>query len=190
MNQNKLDQELSLRIQNQLFLNESSLKQYIECDAISKVAFVNCNFEKVDFSFIGTVFGSCSFQNCVFNHFFGRKVIFSNCHFENCKITNSTITKAEFYGIYFKNCNFLSVDLAASSFSKCKFKETRFFKSNLNFIVVSNSKVWKSEEWIEIDDFSNFDIDLDELVKRSYKIVFSVALVTGIFLLVNFINTI
>lgn len=72
------------------------------------------------------------------------------------------MTRAEFYDTYFKNCKFLSVDLAASDFHKCKFKETSFFKSNLNFIGVEEVKVWKSNEWVEIRDFSSFEKQLDE----------------------------
>lgn len=68
-----------------------------------------------------------------------------------------------------------------------------------NDIVYSESKLRAviKEEYLPIlqkscnldDSFFESKINLDELVKRSYKIVFSVALVTGIFLLVNFVNT-
>ena len=92
MNTNKSDNESHLLIQNQHFLNESSLIQYIEWDALARISFVNCNFEKVHL--LGKVFGSCSFQNCTFNHFNARKAKFSSCHFEDCKITNSDMTRA------------------------------------------------------------------------------------------------
>ena len=160
MNTNKSDNESRLLIQNQYFLNENSLIQYIEWDALARVSFVNCNFEKVHL--LGKVFGSCSFQNCTFNHFNARKGKFSSCHFEGCKITNSDMTRAEFYDTHFKNCEFLGVDLAASDFFSCKLETTRFFKSNLNLILVKNVKVWKSKEWVEIEDFSSFQKHLDE----------------------------
>ena len=80
MNTNKSDNESRLLIQNQYFINETSLAQYIEWDALPGISFVNCNFEKV--YLLGTVFGSCSFQNCTFKHFNARKSKFSGCHFE------------------------------------------------------------------------------------------------------------
>ena len=160
MNTNKSDNESRLLIQNQYFLNENSLAQYIEWDALTRISFIKCNFEKVHL--LGKVFGSCNFQNCTFNHFNARKGKFSSCHFEGCKITNSDITRAEFYDTYFKNCKFVGVDLAASEFDSCKLETTRFFKSNLNFILVENVKVWESNEWIKIKYFSSFQKHLDE----------------------------
>src|SRR5210317_959970 len=140
MNTNKSNNESRLLIQNQRFLNENNLIQYIEWDALARISFINCNFDKVHL--LGKVFGSCSFQNC--------------------KITNSDMTRAEFYNTHFKNCKFLGVDLAASDFDSCKLETTRFFKSNLNFILVENVKVWKLKEWVEIEDFSSFQKHLDE----------------------------
>lgn len=160
MNTNKSDNESRRQIQNQYFLNETSLAQYIKWDALARVSFVNCNFEKVHL--LGKVFGSCSFQNCTFNYFNARKTKFSSCSFEDCKITNSDMTRAEFYDTHFKNCEFLSVDLAASDFDRCKLESTRFFKSNLNLILVEDIKVWKSKEWVKIKDFSSFEKHLDE----------------------------
>lgn len=157
MNTNKSSR---LLIQNQYFLNENSLAQYIEWDALARISFVNCNFEKVHL--LGKVFGSCSFQNCTFNHFNARKGKFSSCHFEGCKIASSDMTRTEFYDTHFKNCEFLGVDLAASGFSKCKLETTRFFKSNLDFILVRDVKIWKSKKWVEINDFSILEKDSDE----------------------------
>jgi uncharacterized protein YjbI with pentapeptide repeats len=161
MGKDKLEDESRLIIQNQHFLNESSLAQYIECGALPGISFINCDFEKV--CLIGTVFGSCIFQNCTFNDFNARKTKFSSCHLENCQITNSDMTRAEFYDTSFTNCNFLTVDLAASDFDSCKLKRTTFFKSNLNFILVDDVKVWKSNEWIEIEDDSNFEKILKDM---------------------------
>ena len=72
------------------------------------------------------------------------------------------MTRAEFYDTHFKNCEFLNVNLAGSDFDRCKLKSTKFFKSNLNFILVEDVKVWKSKEWVEIKDFSSFEKHLDE----------------------------
>ena len=114
MNANKSDNESRLLIQNQYFLNETSLAQYIQWNALARVSFVNCNFEKVHL--LGKVFGSCSFQNCRFNQLDTRKAKFSRCHFEDYKITNSDMTRAEFYNTNFKTCEFLSVNLGANNF--------------------------------------------------------------------------
>jgi uncharacterized protein YjbI with pentapeptide repeats len=160
MDKNKLDHESRLIIQNQHFSNENSLAQYVEWDALARISFVNCNFEKVHL--LGKVFGSCSFQNCTFNHFNARKAKFSSCHFEGCKITNSDMTRAEFYDTHFKNCQFLGVDLAASDFDSCKLETTRFFKSNLDFILVEDVQVWKSKGWSEVNDFSILEKDSEE----------------------------
>ena len=47
----------------------------------------------------------------------------------------------------------MSTDLAASSFDNYKLETTRFFKSNLDFILVENVKVWKLKGWVEVNDF-------------------------------------
>ena len=111
---------------------------------------------------IGKVFGSCRFQNCTFNQFDARKAKFSSCNFEGCKITNSDMTTAEFYDTHFKNCDFLGVNLVASDFDNCKLETTRFFRSNLDFILVEDVKVWKSKGWVKVNDFSILEKDLDE----------------------------
>lgn len=160
ININKWYNESRLLIQNQYFLNENSLAQYIEWDALARVFFVKCNFKKVHL--LRKVFESCSFQNCTFNHFNAKKAKFSSCHFEDCKIINSDMTRAEFFDTHFKNCEFLGVDLAASNFDWCKLKSTRFFKSNLNLILVEHVKVWKSKKWVEISGFLILKKDSDE----------------------------
>jgi len=77
MNTNKSDNESCLLIQNQYFLNETSLAQYIEWDALARISFVNCNFEKV--YLLGKVFRSCSFHNFLFKYFNAKKAKFSSC---------------------------------------------------------------------------------------------------------------
>ena len=70
--------------------------------------------------------------------------------------------RTEFYDTNFKNCEFLGVNLVASDFDSCKLETTRFSKSNLNFILVENVKVWESKEWFEIEGFSSFQKYLDD----------------------------
>lgn len=159
-NSRKSEHEPRLTIQKQHFSNESSLAQYIEWDALARISFVNCNFEKVPL--LGKVFGSCSFQNCTFKYLNARKAKFSSCQFEDCQITNCNMTRTEFYDTSFTNCNFLKVDLRASDFDSCKLKITTFSQSNLDLILVEDVKVWKSKEWVEIKDFSNFENHFDE----------------------------
>ena len=161
MNTNKSDNEPHLLIQNKYFPNGNSLAQFIEWDALARIYFVNCNFEKAHL--LGKIFGSCSFQNCTFNHFNARKAKFSSCDFEDCKITNSNMIRAEFYDTHFKNCEFLGVDLTASDFDRCKFEGTRFVKSNLDLILIEDVKVWKSNEWIKIKDESDFEKILKDM---------------------------
>jgi uncharacterized protein YjbI with pentapeptide repeats len=159
-NSRKSKHEPRLTIQNQHFSNENRLAQYIEWDALARISFVNCNFEKVHL--LGKVFGSCSFQNCIFKYFNVRKAKFSSCQFEDCQITNCDMTRTEFYDSSFTNCNFLKVDLRASDFDSCKLKMTTFSQSNLDLILVEDVKVWKSKEWVEIKYFSNFENHSEE----------------------------
>ena len=58
-----------------------------------------------------------------------------------CQIRESNLTWAEFNSSIFKNCEFLN--------------------SNLDLILVEDLKVWKSNEWIQIKDFFNFEKLLD-----------------------------
>ncbi len=160
MNKNKPEGESRLIIQNQHFSSKTSLAKYVEWDALAGISFVSCTFENVQLG--GKVFGTCSFQDCIFNDFVVRKATFSNCCFEDCKITDSDMTRGDFYKTYFKNCEFSGVDLAASDFYSCKFKKTKFFRSNLDLIIARNVKVWKSKEWVKIEDFSSFQKDSDE----------------------------
>lgn len=147
-----------LTVKNEQFSDLSdrnNLAKYIEWDALPGISFVNCSFENIHL--LGKVLGSCSFQNCRFNNVNLRKATISGSQFKNCQIMNSDMTRAEFYGSSFTNCNFLKVDLRASDFCRCKFQKTTFFESNLDLIGISDVKVWKSDEWIEIKDFSSFD---------------------------------
>jgi uncharacterized protein YjbI with pentapeptide repeats len=101
---------------------------------------------------------------------------------EGCKITNSDITKADFYDTHFKNCTFFEVNFSSTNFDECefyashfyncefdfsdfensKFHRTTFLKNNLSSTTVTNVKVWKLNEWVEMEDFSSFQNHLDE----------------------------
>ena len=160
-NTNKIpEEEIRLKIRNKTFLNETALNQYVKWNALSLINFVDCRFEEIDF--LGRSINVCKFKNSEFNYFSFRKCQFAKCTFENCRIVKSDLTRVEFRNCNFINCEFLQSDLAASDFDSCKLETTRFFKSNLNFIIVQDVKVWKSKGWVEVNDFSILEKDLDE----------------------------
>ena len=101
MNMNKSDNESRRLIQNQHFLNENNLIQYIEWDALARISFINCNFKKLHL--LGKVFGSCSFQNCTFNYFSARKGKFSSCDFDSCKLETTRFLKSNLNLILVEN---------------------------------------------------------------------------------------
>ena len=72
-------------------------------------------------------------------------------------MTESNFTRAEFNSSTFKNCEFLNSNLRASNFMDFEFRETIFKNSNLDLILVEDVKVWKSDEWVQIKDFSSFE---------------------------------
>ena len=73
------------------------------------------------------------------------------------------MTRVEFYDTHFKKCQSCrGVNLAASDLSNCKLEKTEFFKSNLNFILVENVKVWKSKRKVEVNDLLILEKDLDK----------------------------
>ena len=94
----------------------------------------------------------CRFSNVIF-----RKSEFWSCTFLECQIKESNLTRAEFNSSTFKNCEFLNSNLRASNFMDFKFRETIFKNSHLDLILVEDGKVWKSDEWIQIKDFSSFE---------------------------------
>ena len=159
MNKNKPDDELRILVQNKHFLTENSPILEQHQFLLVGMFFVNCNFEKVHLP--GGTIGGCKFQNCIFNDFMNAKGTLINCYFEDCKITNSDMTRGDFYDTNFKNCEFVDVNLAASDIYSCTFKETSFLKSNLQLIAIDNVKVWKSNEWVQIEDCSNFEKHLE-----------------------------
>ena len=147
-----LEEEIRFKIRKKRFLNKTALNQYVKWNALSLINFVDCRFEEIDF--LGRAINVCKFKNSEFNDFSFRKCQFAKCTFENCRIVKSDLTRVEFRNCNFINCEFLQSDLAASDFWNCEFSETTFKHSNLNFIIVQDVKVWKSKEWIEVNDFS------------------------------------
>jgi uncharacterized protein YjbI with pentapeptide repeats len=67
----------NLKVQDNCFYNESDLYQYISCNALPRITFINCSFEKVDLT--NRVLGSCYFDNCIFNYLSLRESLFSGC---------------------------------------------------------------------------------------------------------------
>nr|YP_010448173.1 hypothetical protein NRL27_pgp026 [Nitzschia dubiiformis]UTQ75654.1 hypothetical protein [Nitzschia dubiiformis] len=97
------------------------------------------------------------FENCRFSNVTFRKSEFWSCTFLECQIEESNLTRAEFNSSTFKNCEFLNSNLRASNFMDFEFRETIFKNSHLDLILVEDVKVWKSDEWIQIKDFSSFE---------------------------------
>ena len=58
------ENENRLKISNHIFLNEIDLDEYIECNALSEIIWLDCRFEDLDL--LGTIFGSCKFNNLSF----------------------------------------------------------------------------------------------------------------------------
>ena len=155
------EEDIYLKIRNKTFVDETALNQYVKWNALSIINFVDCRFKEIDF--LGRSINFCKFKNSEFNDSSFRKCQFSKCNFENCQIVKLDITKAEFRNCNFRNCEFLQSDLSATDFWECQFVETTFKHSNLNFIIVQDVKVWKSNEWIEIKDESNFEKILKDM---------------------------
>lgn len=80
------------------------------------------------------------------------RITFKNLTFKNVDFTGTFFSK-----IIFENCKFLKSNLKASYFMNSEFKETIFKNSHLDLIMVKAVKVWKSDEWIQIENFSNFE---------------------------------
>jgi len=162
-------------IQNQYFSEENNnLAQYVICNALPGISFINCTFESLDFS--GEVFGSCSFQNCIFNDINARKCLFSGCCLKDCKIINSDMTRTEFDNTRFINCELLGVDLQASDFDECELKETTFKNSRLGLIGVFSVKFSNSKQSIQIEDslpFKKQDLYIFEKSLKDLNLIIS-----------------
>lgn len=69
------------------------------------------------------------------------------------------LTKSDFNNSIFTNCKFQEVNFIASALKYCEFTEPKFenIDLDLGYMIVIDLKVWKSNEWIEIKDFSSFE---------------------------------
>lgn len=137
------------------FSNEIILNQSLQCSVLGGIHFVNLTFKNIDFT--GSFFSKTIFENCRFSNLILVKSEFWSCTFLECQIKESNLRRAEFNSSTFKNCQFLNSDLSASDYMHCKFRETIFKNSHLDLILLKDVKVWKSDEWIQIKDFSSFE---------------------------------
>ena len=156
-----LEEEETLTLGDQTFLNEMILDESIQCSILGTRTFFEGDFKRVDFT--GSTFVNCEFKNCRFKHVIFRKCEFWNSTFENCQIENCNLTRATFYDGNFKDCNFINVNLTASNFSNFEFIETKFKNSKLDFIGVRSIKVLRSKQFIEIEKSSNLEKILKDM---------------------------
>jgi len=149
-------------IGGETFVDESLSDQYVQCALIGAVNFININFENIDFT--GSTFINCNFENCTFKNVCFRKCDFWNLIFKNCYLEMSDLTRTNFHTSSFEKCSFLNVNLRASSFSEFNFIDTKFNNSNLELVYGSSIKIYKNNQWIEIEHSSSlkeFLVDLD-----------------------------
>ena len=156
-----LEEEKTLTLGAQTFLNEMILDESIQCSLLGILTFFEVDFKRVDFT--GSTFVNCEFKKCRFKDVILRKCEFWNPTFENCQIERSNLTRANFHKGTFRNCNFLNVNLRASDFSDCEFIETKFNSSDLDLIGARSIKVWKLNQCTEIEDSSNFGNFLESM---------------------------
>ena len=83
------------------------------------------------------------------------KCDFWNPTFENCQIETSNLKRANFYKGTFRNCIFTKSNLRATDFSEFEFIKTKFTNSDLDLIGAQSVKVWKLNQYIEIEEPSN-----------------------------------
>ncbi|UUC44158.1 pentapeptide repeat-containing protein [Flavobacterium cerinum] len=94
---------------------------------IEKSEFINCIFDKTDFTDFsdhGNIFKDSLFQNCKFSKavigYDGTK--FENCIFRNCDFTRTNHIRTEYNNCQFLNCKLKGFDYGASSFEDCVFE--------------------------------------------------------------------
>ena len=156
-----LEEEETLTLGYQTFLNEMILNKSIQCFILGTLTFFEVDFKKVDVT--GSTLVNCEFKNCRFNDVIFRKCEFWNPTFENCQIEKSNLTRANFHKGTFRNCIFLKVNLTASNFSNFEFIETKFNNSDLNLIGARSIKVWKLNQCTKIEESSNFGNFLENM---------------------------
>ena len=79
MKTNKSDNESRRLIQNQHFLNENNLIQYIEWNALARISFINCHFE------------DCKITNSDMT-----RAEFYDTHFKNCEFLGVDLATSDF----------------------------------------------------------------------------------------------
>ncbi|UUC44160.1 pentapeptide repeat-containing protein [Flavobacterium cerinum] len=94
---------------------------------IEKSEFINCIFDKTDFTNFsdhGNIFKGVLFERCKFTKaamgYNGSK--FENCIFRNCDFTRSVHARAEYNNCEFINCKLKGIDFSGSSFEDCVFE--------------------------------------------------------------------
>lgn len=110
-----LEEEKTLTLGAQTFLNEMILDESIQCSLLGILTFFEVDFKRVDFT--GSTFVNCEFKNCRFKDVILRKCEFCNPTFENCQIERSNLTRANFHKGNFQNCIFIKANLTAIIFS-------------------------------------------------------------------------
>ena len=98
---------------------------------------------------------NCEFKNCRLKDVILRKCQFWNPTFENCQIERSNLTRTNFHKGTFRNCVFTKSNLRTTDFSEFEFIKTKFTKSDLDLIGAQSVKVWKLNQYIEIEEPSN-----------------------------------
>ena len=160
---NLFDNE-DLIIGDKTYSNETISDQYLQGSMLGTIKFYNINFNQVDFSV--SAFINCCFKDCIFNEVTFQKCEFWNPTFENCKINKSDWTKATFHKSIFRDCLFIDSDLTTSTVSESEFISTKFQNTNLKQITAWSVKIWKSDQYVEINDPLEFE---NLLINTNYK---------------------
>ena len=148
-----LEQQEILIVGHQTFLNEIILDEFIPCSILGTLTFFEVDFKKVNFT--DSTFVNCQFKNYRFKDVMFVKCDFWNPTFENCQIETSNLKRANFYKGTFRNCIFTKSNLRATDFSEFEFIKTKFTNSDLDLIGAQSVKVWKLNQYIEIEEPSN-----------------------------------
>ena len=134
---------------------------YVKWDALSRIDFIDCNFKEIDL--LGKIINFCNFKNSKFIDLSFRKCQFGKSTSENCEFINIDLTRAELGYCKFLNCKFVDCDLSASDFFKCVFFETGLNNSDLKLSTAEDIKFWKSNEFFEVKNESNFEKILKDM---------------------------
>lgn len=76
-----IEEEETLMLGDQTFLNEMTLDKFIQCSILVTLTFLEVDFKKVDFT--GNTFVNCGFKNCTLKNLILRNCEFWNTTFEN-----------------------------------------------------------------------------------------------------------